>query len=133
VTRLRHLTDDALCVRSFWHALNVSGLNLVAQSFFNGQTANIVLMGPAEIADWTDVYEADLDIVFGLNSAGQSDCHGGRGHECFDDIHEFSFSESGSVPALLVLAVLSGFIRTYGTRDPVRPVRLVKLLPCPPR
>ena len=54
------LPYDALGFGAFRHALDIFGLNLVAQGLLHLQTTEIVLVGPAGISNRADVDKADF-------------------------------------------------------------------------
>ena len=74
-TLQRHLCHHALCVGTFRDAFDVDGFNRVAECFFDGQTAFVVLVSPAAVADWANVDKA----YFGLMRIGKS---AGRKTKC---------------------------------------------------
>ena len=58
-----HLGQNALSVGAFRHVFLILDLDLIAVSRLHGQSAFVVLEGPAAIADGADVDEAGLDLV----------------------------------------------------------------------
>lgn len=80
----RQTLDGAFRVGAFRHALDVDGLDLVAEFLLDGETALVVLVGPAIVADRTDVDEADLELVgrIGVRHA-ETEQRGGREAEQF--------------------------------------------------
>ena len=70
------------------HVLDVDGLDLVAERFLDGQAPLIVLVGPAVVADRSDVDESDLQLV---GAGGGTDGQRQRetGHDCEQLPHGF--------------------------------------------
>ena len=86
VAGARQLLDRALGVRTFADILQERGFDLVAEFLEHGEASEVVLVGPAEIADRSEIDESDLELVGG-GSAGQA-CSGnehrsGRRDEIF--------------------------------------------------
>ena len=54
------VANNALCVRAFGHVLNEGRLRAALQIFFQIQPPLIVRIRPAEVADWRDIDEGDL-------------------------------------------------------------------------
>ena len=63
------LLDRALGVRTFADVLEKGGLDLVAELLHHRLAAELVLIGPAEIADRAEIDEADLQLVGGGSAA----------------------------------------------------------------
>ena len=72
----RELADHALGIGSFLHALDIGGLQLVAERLLGGLAPEVVLMAPAEIGDRADIDESGLE---GLVGAGEAEAAEGRG------------------------------------------------------
>ena len=66
----RKALDGALRVRALRDVLDIGGLDPIAELFFDGAPADVVLIGPAVVADRSDVDEADLQLV-------RTECGGG--------------------------------------------------------
>ncbi len=63
VTGARQLLDRTLGVRAFADVFEVGSLNLVAKFLDHGLAAEVVLIGPTEVADRAEIDEADLELV----------------------------------------------------------------------
>jgi hypothetical protein len=61
------LLDGAFGVGAFGDVLDIGGLDLFAERFLKGLTAEVVLVSPAEIADRTEIDEADLELFGSMN------------------------------------------------------------------
>ena len=61
---------------------NYRGLDLVAEFFFDRQTALIVLIRPAAVAHRANKDKADLGLVLGHCARGQAQCHGCACQKC---------------------------------------------------
>ena len=61
---------DALGIGPFGDVFEIGGLDLVAEVLDQRLAADLVLVGPAEIADRAEIDEADLELVGG-GGAGQ--------------------------------------------------------------
>ena len=85
-TLQRHLSDCALCVRTFRHVFLIEGFDLVTEGFFDCKTTLVVLVGPATVAHWANVDEADFGGVSG-SCRRQPNGHGRRGQK-FCEFHE---------------------------------------------
>jgi hypothetical protein len=79
VAGARQLLDRAFGVRAFADILEERGFDLVAEFLEHGEAPEVVLVGPAEIADRAEIDESDLELVGG-GSAEQA-CSGGE-HRC---------------------------------------------------
>ena len=79
VAGARELLDRAFGVRAFADILEERGFDLVAEFLDHLEAAEVVLVGPAEIADRAEIDETDLEFVGG-GSAEQA-CSGGE-HRC---------------------------------------------------
>jgi hypothetical protein len=69
----RHLCHHAFCVWAFWHAFNKHSFNRIAKFSFNRLAGLVVLVGPAAIAHWADVDEANFGFLL---------CEGWQAHCC---------------------------------------------------
>ena len=54
------LGDHPVRVGAFRHVLDVAGLDLIAERFFDGKPPLVVLVGPSVVADRADVDESPL-------------------------------------------------------------------------
>ena len=61
--------DRTLGIGPFGHVLDIGGLDLVAERLVDRLAGDVMLVGPAEIADRPDIDEADLEPVRGLGVA----------------------------------------------------------------
>jgi hypothetical protein len=61
------LLDGAFGVGAFGDVLDIGGLDLFAERFLKSLTAEVVLVSPAEIADRTEIDEADLELFGSMN------------------------------------------------------------------
>ncbi len=59
------LLDRALGVGTFRHVFEIGGLDLVAEFLHQRLAGELMLIGPAEIADRAEVNEADFQLVGG--------------------------------------------------------------------
>ena len=104
----RHLGQNAFGVSPFRHGFNIGGFDLVAESFFNGQQTLVVLVGPAEIADWANVDKADFGCLASKGCRGQTKRQRGPRQDGFDSCHinlpVFDRSQNQYVSSLKVLA-----------------------------
>src|SRR5262245_47607356 len=60
------LLDGAFGVGAFGDVLDIGGVDLFAERFLKGLTAEVVLVSPAEIADRTEIDKADLELFRGM-------------------------------------------------------------------
>ena len=86
VAGAHQLLDGALGVGTLRDVLEIGGLDLVAEFFYERLTRVVVLVGPAEVADRAKVDEPDLQLVGGRGAArdapGKQQRSGGR-EKCF--------------------------------------------------
>ena len=76
----RQALDGALGVRAFRHVFEEGGLDLVAEFLLDLLAAQVVLLGPAAIADLgADIDEAGLDLVLRRQPARRARSGDGRG------------------------------------------------------
>ena len=68
VAGARELLDRALGVRAFADVFEIGGFDLVAEFLEHREAGQIVLVGPAEIADRAEIDEADLEFFGGLRA-----------------------------------------------------------------
>ncbi len=73
--------DRALCIRTFRHTFKICGFQLVAEMLFRIKTALVVLIGPTEVANWSNVDKAGFDVCSVCGRAGS--CEGNGGNGCF--------------------------------------------------
>ena len=69
VAGARELLDRALGVGAFADVLEIGGLDLVAERLHHRLAAEVMLIGPAEIADRAEIDEADFELVGGGRAA----------------------------------------------------------------
>ena len=75
-----HVAHHALGVCRLWHALDHGSLDLVAELLLDGLAAQLVLVGPAAVADGAHIHEADLELV---GSRSSRRCGGRRCRSLF--------------------------------------------------
>src|SRR5690606_34260988 len=75
VALLSQVAYDALCVGPFGNVFNELGLDLIAQSLLHLLAPDVLLPGPACLADGTDIDETYLERLFlgRPGGAGKSD------------------------------------------------------------
>jgi hypothetical protein len=78
VAGLGELVDDALGVRALLDALDIAGLDLVAERGVDRLAPDVMLERPAEIGDRPDIDEAGLEGVGGGGNATAAE-NGGAG------------------------------------------------------
>ena len=79
----RELADDAFGIGAFAHALDIGRFHLVSKGLLDRQTADVVAVGPAVVADRADIDEADLELVGGLGPGGEPESgRGGKQQSC---------------------------------------------------
>ncbi|MGY4462318.1 hypothetical protein ACVWYI_006278 [Bradyrhizobium sp. LB13.1] len=66
------LLDGPLGVGTFRHVFQIGGLNLVAELLHQRLACQLMLIGPAEVSDRTQIDEADLQLVGGGGCADAS-------------------------------------------------------------
>ena len=72
--RERHLGQHAFGIRTLRHVFLKRRLDLVAEGSFHILAADIVLIGPAAVADGADIDEAGLDLVhLGVGRAAEGE------------------------------------------------------------
>ena len=77
----RHLRHHTLGIGAFGNAFDENGLDLVAELFFDGQAALVVLIGPAAVAHGADKDKADLGLVLGNSARSKAERKGRAGHK----------------------------------------------------
>ena len=71
-----HLLHDVHRVRSLGHAFDEHGLDGIAEMLFDGQTALVVFIGPAAVADGADIDKPDLERIVLRNGCRTRDNRG---------------------------------------------------------
>jgi hypothetical protein len=81
----RQLLDRALRIRAFTDVLQIGGLDLVAERLHHRLAADLVLVGPAEVADRSEIDESDFQLALGGGvhnaRAGQEHRRRGGNHD----------------------------------------------------
>ena len=90
VAGAHELLDGALGVGTLRHVFEIGGLDLVAELLDHRLPRDLVLVGPAEIADRAEVDEPDLQFVVRRRSAAQArrQQDRGRSHKKFFPHHQ---------------------------------------------
>src|SRR5262249_38111423 len=90
VAGARQLLDRALRIGPFVDVLEVAGLDLVAEMLDQRLAADLVLIGPAEVADRPEVNETDLQLILG----GRSERARGKGERGNEAAERHSFHKA---------------------------------------
>src|SRR5215831_6119760 len=67
----RKLFDGAFSVRPLGHVFQIGGFDPIAESGDDSSAAHFMLIGPAEIADWPEIDEADFQFTRGAGLQGR--------------------------------------------------------------
>ena len=78
VTAFGHVADNALGVCTFGYVFHVAGFNFVAKLLDQLLATLLVLVGPAVVANWADINEADFQRVSGRSAQGGAKAKGGN-------------------------------------------------------
>jgi hypothetical protein len=87
VAGAHQLFDGALGIGALADVFEIGGLDLVAEFLDQGLACEVMLVGPAEIADRTKIDEADLEFFGGAGA--EHACSGGE-HHCGRRNEKFS-------------------------------------------